>query len=150
MYMRLMKHIFIVISLFAVQSQAVANLATFRCFSAGQYKDDGYFNSSGQYGVLKMEEHSVTLEVYDKNGGGLGATYVYDLDKLMSGQSKVAGFMRANLNYQKSHYSGDGITSIYFEPSLQKGGKLLHSGKKGGLLTFTGHGYSWDWNLCSQ
>lgn len=131
-------------------SAANAASFTYKCNSSGSYKSDGFFADG--FAVLKVNKSGATLEKYDVNPNDRetvkAAKYVFDIVGKKEGSSKVAGYMVGDLDLKKSDYSGDGIDTVYLEETLLKGGHTLKNGKRGGLLTFTGHGYSWDWNLC--
>lgn len=129
------------------QSTSFAATQKYQCYSAGKNKADGYFNSTSQYAELTVSPKYAKMEVFGTDGAK-GDSYVYDLAGAASGKSQVAGYLQGNMNISKSVYRGDGIQTIYLEPVLKTGGKVLKSGKSGGLLAFSGYGYSWDWNLC--
>lgn len=144
-----MQKILLTILFVLFQSTSFAATQKYQCYSAGKNKADGYFNSSSQYAVLTVGQKNAQLEVFGVDGVK-GDFYVYDLVGAASGKSKVTGYLRGDMNITKSSYRGDGIQTIYLEPVLKTGGKVLNNGKSGGLLAFSGYGYSWDWNLCVQ
>jgi hypothetical protein len=68
----------------------------------------------------------------------------YKIGTQNSGSGAVAGYYA--LSRKKMTGYGEGLDTLYLEPAL-----LLPKSQNAGVVgkyTFTGHGYSYDWNIC--
>lgn len=140
-----MKSLVILSTLLSLLS--IADTNNYKCYSVSK---DGFL--TGGFAILKIEKKSSVLEIYDINSitkkTSKISIFKFDLSGKMNGSSAVAGYIKSSIDYQKSKYMGDPMTEIYFEETLFNGGYPLKKGGTGGFLVFTGHGYSWDRNIC--
>jgi hypothetical protein len=121
---------------------------TYKCTSYGKFAYDGVLYDG--YGKLTIDGQKVKLEAIGTNATCAGDIFTYDIAGKVTGTGKVAGLMKAKLNFEESKYCGDRLGPIYFDEDLLTGGHKLKNGKLGGVLVFAGHGYSWDYNICQS
>lgn len=141
-----MKNILLFTCTFALSLSASAATFTYKCVPFKNNRDP--FLDQG-HALVTVKKNQLRFQQF--NGYGRNATlmrdYLYKKGDLMGGQGKVKGMQSYYLSKEIESY-GDSIHELFVDPSLQTGGDDLRLGGKGGRLTFTGHGYSYDWNIC--
>lgn len=135
----------LLISLAFVSSFASAATYTYRC-QPFKHSDQGFLGDG--HAILTVEDDSIRFQQFDGWGRDpLVRDYVYQTEGLVGGEGKLKGMLEYKLIKEIKEF-GDSLDSIYIDAALLNGGYELKVGGKGGRLTFTGHGYNYDWNLC--
>jgi hypothetical protein len=126
-----------------------ANAAGFKCF-ASKYPSDMDHNFEQGFVILTVKKKTVNLRYYYVNTVARQTTLNLDLNykigQVMGGNGQVQGMYATSLQDNSPiNFPGDSIDTIYFDKAIIEG--KVNSGIVG-KFAFTGHGYSWDWNVC--
>ncbi|MBS1958348.1 MAG: hypothetical protein JST80_02650 [Bdellovibrionales bacterium] len=138
-----------ILALFVLAATTSAHAAKYKCFASKYPTADEHFFADG-YIILSITKTKANLKYYYVNTVAHQTTLDLDLNYKVGG---VHGGSGAVKNMLVSSYTGgakpfpgDQITTIYFDQALVKGNP--ESTGVVGQFTFTGHGYSYDWNIC--
>jgi len=142
--------LFLALSL--ISSPAFAAGVQFKCNAVNR---DGAFTDG--YSVLTLNTKSVRIDYYYVNTVARETTIdysgTYAVGGAKGGSGKLAPYRvltLQRLNHRnRGNYDG-GIRTMYLQPELLRGGTTLRNGGRGGFYAFVGHGYSYDWNICSR
>lgn len=142
-----MKNLFIVLGLLVASTSAHA--AKYKCYPSKFQTDLTHFFADG-FMILNFTSKAVNLKYYYVNTVARETTLEidvnYKLGGVKGGTSAVKDMIVGSHAGGVKDYPGDIIHTMYFDQSLLKG--MPEAPGVVGKFTFTGHGYSYDWNIC--
>lgn len=125
-----------------------AQAADYRCYSS-KYPTDMQHTFQDGFVNLTVKAKTVKLDYYYVNtvAGETALEYsaIYNLGKIKGGTGRLKGLVTGRIKTLKEgHYD---IDPVFFQRSLINNKNFE---KKGivGKFVFSGHGYSYDWNVC--
>jgi len=125
-----------------------AQAADYRCYSSKyptdmqHYFQDGYVDLTVRAKTVKLDYYYVNT-VADETT--LEYSAVYNLGKIRGGNGRLKGLITGR--FKSSEVGSVDLDPIYFQRQLINNKNFEKRGIVGKFV-FSGHGYSYDWNVC--